>query len=80
MNFVIDDQALANFRAKYSHVHPLVFQRSLDRATSAIHLFEILEGIPSEPPFSWDDSKRAWVPDKDVMGAESLNEMKRKKS
>lgn len=78
MTLEIDESALANFRAKYSGVHPLAFQRSLERAASAIELFEILESMP-RPPFSWDDSKRSWVRDEDVMGVEGMKAMGRKR-
>lgn len=80
MTFAIDDEALANFRSKYARIHPLVFQRSLERASSAIQFFEILEGVPSRPPFSWDDSKGAWVRDDDIMAVQSLKSIRKRKS
>lgn len=80
MTFPIDERALANFREKYSHLHPLVFHRSMERASSAIELFEILEGVPVGRPFVWDESKRAWVPEGDLMGFRLLEGMKRRKS
>lgn len=78
MRLKIDDAALANFRAKYADVHPLAFHRSLERAGTALELFEILESMPS-PPFSWDDSKKSWVRDEDVMGVEGMKAMGRRK-
>lgn len=78
MTLKIEDAALANFRAKYSHVHPLAFQRSLERAGTALELFEILESMPL-PPFSWDESRRSWVRDEDVMGVEGMKAMGRKR-
>lgn len=74
MNLKIDEASLANFRSKYSDVHPLVFQRSLERAGSALELFEILESLPS-PPFSWDESRRSWMRNEDVMGLEGMKAM-----
>lgn len=79
MTLAIDDQALANFRSKYAHLHPLVFQRSLERASSTLQLFEILEGVPTQPPFSWDDAKRAWVRDEDIMAVQSLKSIRKRK-
>lgn len=79
MSFRIDDNALANFRAKYSRVHPLVFHRSLERAVSALDLFEILESVPKEVPFSWDEGSRSWRRDEDVRGVEAMKAMLKKK-
>ncbi len=79
MTFSMDEATLANFRARYSEVHPLVFQRSLEKASSELDLFEILQTVPSRPPFSWDDSKRSWSPDEDVMATGSMKSMLKKK-
>jgi hypothetical protein len=72
-----DDPAFDNFRSKYAHVHPLVFHRSAEKASSFLNLFEILESIPENPPFSWDDSRKSWVRDGDVMGFEALKSMRK---
>lgn len=73
-----EDPILANFRSKYAHVHPLVLHRSVERASSTLNLFEILEGVPKEGPFSWDDSKRMWVRDEDVTARESLKSIRKR--
>lgn len=78
MTFQGDERTIANFRSKYCEVHPLVFQRSLERASSELELFEILEGLPRNAPFSWDDQKRAWVPNADIMAVEALKSMKKR--
>lgn len=80
MLFSIDESALANFRSKYAGVHPLVFQRSLERASSLMNLYEILEGLPPEPPYSWDESRRAWARDDDVMAFGALKAMRKRRS
>lgn len=76
----LEDSVTANFRAKYPHVHPLVFHRSVERATTLLELFDILEGVPKDPPFSWDDSKRRWLRDDDFMGASALKSIRKRKS
>lgn len=76
----LDESSLANFKSKYAHVHPLVFQRSLEKATSSLELFEILESVPSETPFCWDGRRRSWVRNEDVMAVESLKSMRKRKS
>jgi len=78
LNFKIEDSVLANYRSRYSGVHPLVFQRSLERANSPLELFEILESVPSKLPYSWDDSRRAWLPERDAMGLKHLESMVKK--
>ena len=70
-----EDASFENFRSKYAHVHPLVFHRSAEKASSFLNLFEILESIPEEPPFSWDESRRSWARDEDVMGLGALKSM-----
>ncbi len=74
-----EDESLENFRSRYAHVHPLVFHRSVEKASSFVNLFEILESIPDEPPFSWDESRMSWARDEDVMGLESLRAMKKRR-
>lgn len=75
MSFAVGEKELLNFRSKYSAVHPLVFHRSLEKATSALDLFEILESIPSKAPFSWDDDAHSWVAVEDFMAVERLKSM-----
>lgn len=67
-----EDPVLANFRDRYPHVHPLVMHRSVEKASSILNLFEILAAVPNEGAFSWDDAKRSWVRDGDVMAVELL--------
>lgn len=42
-------------------VHPLLFHRSLEKATSQGDLFDILDTIPKQYPLIWDDEKHQWV-------------------
>lgn len=74
----LDDSVLNNFRTKYQHLHPLVFQRSLERSSSLLELFEILEGVPSEPPYSWDESRRSWSKDEDLICSEALKLLRKR--
>ena len=72
-----DDPVLRNFKAKYAYVHPLVLHRSVERAKSFLNLFEILESLPKDGPFSWSEGDAAWVRDDDVMAIESLKSIKK---
>jgi hypothetical protein len=55
----MDDVQLA-LKERYAHLHPLLFQRSLEKARSNVELFDILESIPKEMPVVWDDTDRVW--------------------
>jgi hypothetical protein len=74
----MEDSCVEAFKKRYSGLHPLIFHRSVERARSASDLFEILEGMPSKFPISWDDSKHMWVKDSDVIAHKQMNKIKRK--
>ena len=48
-------------KERYSNLHPLIFQRSLEKAENNAELFDILETVPEKYPIVWDDEKREWV-------------------
>lgn len=54
------NQVLKSLRERYAHIHPLMFQRSLEKSKSNGDLFDILEGIPKEFPIIWDDEENCW--------------------
>jgi hypothetical protein len=54
-------------RERYSNLHPLLFQRSLEKASSNGELFDILEGIPSDYPIVWDDDTKSWIHTEDML-------------
>lgn len=56
----IDDDVLKSFKERYNHIHPLIFHRSVERADSLGHLFDVLETIPAKFPLIWDEEKRCW--------------------
>lgn len=56
---MIDPEIVQGLRERYSEVHPLVFQRSVERAETPGELFDILDSIP-EHPFVWDEENRSW--------------------
>ena len=47
-------------------MHPLIFQRSIERAASGGEAFDILEGTPATFPIMWDDQLRKWVAPTDM--------------
>jgi hypothetical protein len=68
-------EVLEGFKKSYLNVHPLVMQRSIERATSASDLFEILESIPKNPPFSWSEEKHSWTKDPDVAAKSQMKKI-----
>jgi hypothetical protein len=54
------DEIQLALQERYSHIHPLLFHRSLEKAKSNGELFDILDSMP-EPPIVWDDKLRRWI-------------------
>jgi hypothetical protein len=75
----IFEDKLSALKSRYPQVHPLMFQRSVERAKNLADLFEILEGIPVRFPVVWDDSKRMWVKETDLSSQKNLKELASKK-
>lgn len=55
------DDVQKALKERYSHLHPLMFERSLEKAKSNGELFDFLDGMPKEYPIIWDDEKRTWI-------------------
>ncbi|MHA1948748.1 MAG: hypothetical protein ACW987_02670, partial [Candidatus Thorarchaeota archaeon] len=68
----IDEELLKGFRERYSDVHPLLFQRSVEKANTPGELFDILETIP-EYPVIWCDKKRSWKTTDDIFQKKELD-------
>jgi len=54
------DSVQKALRNRYPDVHPLIFQRSVEKAKTNGELFDILETIPQEFPLVWCEEKRVW--------------------
>ena len=72
-----DKEITENFKKRYSHIHPLIFHRSLERSNSFVELFEILESVPSKFPISWDENKRSWVKNLDITSQKKLKSIRK---
>lgn len=68
------DEVQEALRKRYSHLHPLLFQRSLEKARSDGELFDILESIPEAHPIIWDEESRRWIHTPDLLQSEHLRE------
>lgn len=54
-------------KLRYSNIHPLLFQRSLEKAETDGQLFDILETLPKEHPIVWDEVNHCWKHTKDLL-------------
>lgn len=70
---MLDSEVIKGFREKYSNVHPLVFHRSLERAKTAVELFDILDSIP-EYPIIWSESEHKWVKCTDILNTAKISD------
>lgn len=61
------DKVQEALKNRYPKLHPLIFQRSLEKAKNNGELFDILESVPEECPIIWDEVKRRWVHTDDIM-------------
>ncbi len=58
---MIDQDIIKKMKDRYSHLHPLIFHRSVERSGNAGELFDILESIPEDLPVVWDENIHRWV-------------------
>jgi hypothetical protein len=63
---MIDSDIVNKMREKYNQVHPLIFSRSVERATSPGNLFDILESLPTELPVYWNMDSHRWATTDDL--------------
>jgi hypothetical protein len=54
------DEVQVALQKRYPNLHPLLFQRSLEKAKSNGELFDLLESMPDQYPILWDDNERLW--------------------
>lgn len=62
-------------RVRYAHLHPLIFQRSLEKSINDGELFDILDSVPDVYPVVWDDLRRRWVHTEDIVQSDSFGEI-----
>lgn len=63
------DEVQKALQERYSHLHPLIFFRSLEKAATNVELFDILEDYPKEYPVIWDNTRRRWRLTKNILQA-----------
>lgn len=57
----------AALKERHASLHPLLFQRSLEKARTDVELFDILEGIPKDYPLVWDEENHCWKKTEDLL-------------
>jgi hypothetical protein len=56
----VNEAVIEALKEKYSHLHPLIFHRSLERSKTEGELFDILDTCPNEYPLKWDERNFCW--------------------
>lgn len=69
---MLDEKIIKSLKEKYSFLHPLLFQRSVEKAKDAGELFDILESVPEKYPIVWDDDEKRWVNPNDLSLSETF--------
>lgn len=69
-----DDPVVEKLKDRYPDLHPLIFQRSLEHATTLGDLFEILESMPDKYPICWDEESHCWQRTEDITQSKRMNE------
>lgn len=69
---MVSEEVVQKLRQKYIDIHPLVFNRSAERARSPGELFDILESLPAGLPIKWDVDARKWVVTDDLTQARDM--------
>ena len=75
---ITNEEFIVKLRSKYQQVHPLIFHRSVERADTEVHLFDILAGLPQEYPIIWDETTKGWVHTKDLSQSAKFKILKKK--
>ena len=63
---MIDEFVIEGIRNRYSNLHPMIFHRTVEKASSPGELFDILEEFPKKYPIIWSDEERRWITTKDL--------------
>jgi len=64
-------EVVAKLRGRYNGVHPVLFQRMVERAKSEAELFDILDTLPGSFPLVWDVENRCLTRVMDILRRQS---------
>lgn len=68
-------EVIEKLKNRYSNIHPLIFQRSVERTNNFSELFDILESFPHKYPVVWDSDNRRWITTKDLSQLSKFEEV-----
>lgn len=63
---MLEKKVIDKLKEKYSDLHPLFFLRSVERAKSNGHLFDILDTAPKHYPLMWNEQDGCWMEVEDL--------------
>ena len=63
---MIDAAIVEQLRVRFADIHPLIFHRSVERASTAAELFDILDTFPEHYPVAWDKDAHCWCTVHDI--------------
>lgn len=69
-----DDPVVGKLKERYPDMHPLIFQRSLEHATTLGDFFDILESMPTKCPICWNEEAHRWERTEDITLSKRMNE------
>lgn len=64
---MMNEAGIQNLKERYSHIHPLIFQRSIQLSSNLGELYDILEDIPNKYPLIWDRKQKKWLVVEDIL-------------
>jgi hypothetical protein len=70
---MISGEIAKAIRQRYPKVHPLIFQRCLDRANNNSELFDMLDSLPKGFPIIWSEVEHSWIKEADIFLAKKFN-------
>lgn len=68
----MDQLVVDKMKERYPNLHPLLFQRSVEKARTLGELFDILEEVPVILPLAWDEESRRWKTTDDLTQTHSF--------
>lgn len=69
---MISEELLNSLKLKYTSIHPLLFQRSKERAKTAGELFDLLDTMPVKFPITWNEEAKRWLHTTDLFQAKAF--------
>lgn len=58
---MLNQEIVEKLRERHKDIHPLIFHRSLEHASTEVELFDILETFPNKYPVTWSEKNFCWV-------------------